>query len=387
MTDWERITAIAILILMTALVTSAPAKAGSTDSGWNQPVILAQGAQAGRVACLGEAVHAVWIADDKLYWSHSENGDSWTRPEVVSVTIGGGWVALVSSKNRLYLAWAQALNVGIKTYDGQTWTVEESVLSERSSLDQRALAVVDGVPHVFFSQYEHGYLLHTPGSRPLYYSVRQPGGWPAPKPVPYADNVIQVAAAAGSDGLITLAWIHDHMSWLGKNLGMGSKPTGRSIRAMTYDPASASWGGSHRLAGLTRGVYEEVRLAAGPDGRAYVFWMDGLRAREFGWRGRVGGRWHDIHYIDTDHKDARQRSGDIAVGPSGEPVIVCSSEKRIPQPRVVTEAGTAAERTFISDEKMTMGEDVRAVVSPSGVIHFVSTPGDLIYFRFRPPKN
>lgn len=371
-------------VFLALLAVSPPISALAADSGWADPVVLDKGVHAGRVACLHDQVHAVWIKAGKLYWSRAQEGGTWSQPTAVSVTVEGLWADLISDGVGLHLVWPQSFNMGYKYFDGHSWSPEESILPTRQSLGPGAMAVAGGGPHVFFYRWEFGMIPHTPGSRPMMMVTRKEGGWTSPTPVPGADNVVQMDAAAGPDGFIQLAWIHDELSYLGRNFGLGSRKSPRSIRAAIFNPADKSWTRPVKIAGLDRGVNREVRIAAGPNREAYVFWMNGYQTRRFGWSRRKNGRWSLPFWIETDPSDRRTLSGDITADRHCRVIIVASARHRVPQPRVIIDAGTEREHTFVSQQKMSMGTDVQAVVSVSGTVHFVSTLSTMHYFCFTP---
>ena len=96
-----------------------------------------------RVACLGEAVHAVWQHVDRIFWCHAAPDMSWSKPAVISGKDSAGSPDLVSDGRRLHAIWRSSgdANITYRYFDGKKWSTIEKLLKTRQSIQGPTLAV------------------------------------------------------------------------------------------------------------------------------------------------------------------------------------------------------------------------------------------------------
>jgi hypothetical protein len=217
-------------------------------------------------------------------------------------------------------------------------------------------------------------------------TVGSGGRWSGPRKVPGAGNVVQMDAATGPDGSVLVAWIQDEMGFLGRQFGLASQDSPRSVRASAYHPGRDSFKGAEKIADLDKGVSREARITAGAGKRAAVLWMNGYSDRRFGFRRGNDGDWEKPVWIDTNPADDRPLSGDVTADRRGRVVAVVSAEDRVSRPRIILEPGTPGQKSWTPEKRLSMGTDVRATVSETGTVHFVSTLHSVIAFSFTPPR-
>ena len=378
-------------LLFFSITGQADASRGNWSSvAWSEPFCLAEKANGWDIAWFGNAIHVIWIEDEKMYWRMQPDGGDWTDPIVISVR-AVGFPDLVAGGNALHLIWLQQMNIGYKFFDGTDWTTEEPVFPELRSVHGARLAVSEDRPIVFFSQYEYGLIPHTPGSYPLMVSLRKDGGWSSPRTVPSASSVKggHLSALATDDGFVHLVWVQEHRSYLDRNFGIGPGDRARTLEYLRCDTTGAETCEPVELGTVSKSVIRLCDLAATRKGEVAVAWIDGssdadgisLRIKEAG----QGRGWHALHLFAGDSK--RRPYHATVVATPRNIVLVTNAEEK--------DASRKIEAIVIENDREIVRSQSsfdwlldlpRSVVSPDGAVHLLGNryKKGLSYCRIKP---
>ncbi len=377
-------------LLFFSITGQAEASRGDWASAdWSEPVCLVEQAHSWDIAWFKDAVHAVWIADEKVYWRMLPEGGDWTDPVVISVR-ASGFPDLVAGGNALHLVWKQQTNIGYKFFDGTAWTVEEPVFSELRSAHGARLAVHEDRPVVFYSLYEYGLIPHTPGSYELSVSFRKDCGWSSPKKIPSASSVEggHLSAVATDDGILHLVWVQEHRSYLDRNFGLDfSRP--RTVEYLRCDATGTETCEPVRIGTLSKSITRLCDLAATGKGEVAVAWIDGssdadgisLRIKEEG----QGTGWQARRLFAEETKRPPYHAT-VAATPRDIVLVINVEEIKASSKveAIVIENGQEIVRSRSSFDWLL--DLPKSAISPDGAVHILGNryKQGLVYCRIKP---
>ncbi|MCB2181888.1 MAG: hypothetical protein KQH63_07675 [Desulfobulbaceae bacterium] len=335
-----------------------------------------------RIACVDEAVHAVWYRENELLWSYSEDGDLWSKP-VELFQDSGGSLELVSDGKNLHLFFFTSANIGYIFYNGESWSREKQVLKTRENPASFHISMAGDKIHLFWSKWHYSKLIHGPMHLSLMHSILENNEWTESIPVPPATNVDRsFTFSALPDGRLELAWIQNTMGKLGKDFGMTFGLAHRILMTTSYDPQTKKWDEPVKHSTLQKDAHCEIHLKEDSMGLLHLYWVEGSLSTKLRWRLRRQEKWEDVRIFKSLQGPTNAA---LALSPHGDVLCLTQSDNTKAGLSLIVAPGTARERIYHAPNPVSHSlQEVSLAVSPSGIVHYAAGHH---YGRFIPPDT
>ncbi len=243
-----------------------------------------------RIVCAGELVHLFYQKEDAVFWRTSIRGVGWSQPIRVSESTLLGVMSydVVAGGRDIHFAYTDMVRMHYKRLVDRQWSPDELLpsLDRAGGVYSPVIAVSQTKTRLFWRQGIKGlfsWAMPTGSQYAMAYSAREKSGWTEPVFVPGADNVEFMDVSPDDADNIYGAWVQHHTSWLARNTSLGRMDAKMTLELAFYSEDKKNWGRPTRLVDGYPNLIYKPRLAAGPDGRGHVMWIDRKKPDRFAW--------------------------------------------------------------------------------------------------------